>query len=121
MSRARASRPSPVAATQRKPVPVQLAPEEIEGLEAFLTFRGDSRQLRHRIAGIESSVRGRPAMGALEAAREWGVNASLLSGARVAKRVAAQVDVVLHLAGILHALPHVLEADEVVEYVSLGA
>lgn len=117
----RATARVPVTAVPRQPVPVALTPEAIEGLDAFLTFRGDSRQLRYRIAGVESSVQGRRALDALEVASEWGVNASLLAGARVAKRVAAQVDVVLHAAGILHALPHVLEADEVVEYVSLGA
>ncbi|MDP1794368.1 MAG: hypothetical protein Q8K63_09560 [Acidimicrobiales bacterium] len=104
-----------------EPVPVALAPDEIAGLEAFLTFRGDSRQLRYRIASVESAVQGRRALEALEAAKAWGVNKSLLAGARVAKRAAAQVDVVLHAAGILHALPHVLDDDEVVEYVSLGA
>lgn len=111
----------PITAVPREPDPVALRNEEIEGLEAFLTFRGDSRQLRYRIAAVEASVQGRKALEALEAAREWGMNASLLAGARLAKRVAAQVDVVLHAAGIVHALPHVLTADELVEYVSLGA
>jgi len=105
----------------REPIPVALTAADIEGLEAFLTFRGHSRELRYRIAAVESSVQGRNATAALEAAREWGVGTELLGGARLAKRVAAQVDVVLHATGILHALPHVLEAEEIVEYVSLGA
>ncbi len=61
------------------------------------------------------------AQAALDVASEWGVSGELLAGTRIAKSVAAQVDVVLHAAGILHALPYVLEQTEIVEYVSLGA
>lgn len=103
------------------PAPVSLADADVRSLESFLTFRGESRHLRHRIAEVERSVQGLTASEALTAANHWGVDEPLLKGARLAKNVAAQVDVVLHAAGILHALPHVLEPGEVVESVSLGA
>jgi hypothetical protein len=103
------------------PDSVTLAPDQIRSLEAFLTFRGESSRLRQRIAEVERSVRGLTASEALIAASQWGVDQPLLEGARLAKILAAQVDVVLHAAGILHALPHVLEPGEIVESVSLGA
>jgi hypothetical protein len=103
------------------PDSVTLTPDQIRSLEAFLTFRGESSRLRQRIAEVERSVRGLTASEALIAASQWGVDQPLLEGARLAKILAAQVDVVLHAAGILHALPYVLEPGEIVESVSLGA
>jgi len=44
-----------------------------------------------------------------------------MAAAALMKRVAGQINVVIHALGILLCLPHILEADEVVEYVSLGA
>ena len=117
----RAAAPKTPIHVDRKPEPTKLETSQITGLEAFLTFRGDSKQLRYRIAEIERSVAGCSSAEAVSAAADWGVNQPLLEGARLAKRVAAQVDVVLHATGIVHALPHVLDPDEVIEAVSLGA
>ena len=101
--------------------PASLTGEEIGSLEAFLTFRGSSELLGGRIADIETRVQGSGAGEAVEAAIDWSLDSSVLDGARLAKRLSAQVDVVLHAAGILHSLPHVLEPDEIVQSVSLGA
>src|SRR5580698_10074877 len=49
------------------------------------------------------------------------IDADLLSAAREVKRAAAQIDVVLHVLGILVSLPSILDPDEVVESLSLGA
>jgi hypothetical protein len=45
----------------------------------------------------------------------------LFEAARSIKRAAAQIDVVLHALGIIVLLPAILEDDEVVESLSLGA
>jgi hypothetical protein len=49
------------------------------------------------------------------------IDGALLSAAREVKRAAAQIDVVLHVLGILVLLPSILDPDEVVESLSLGA
>jgi len=50
-----------------------------------------------------------------------GVSPALWSAGVTLKRVAAQVNVLLHATGILLALPHVLDHDEIVLRLSLGA
>lgn len=103
------------------PEPVTLTREQVHSLETFLTFRGVSSLLRYRIGEVELAVKGLTGDEALVAAGRWGMDQPVFRGARLAKEFAAQVDVVLHAAGILHALPHVLAPEEVVKYVSLGA
>ena len=49
------------------------------------------------------------------------IDGALFNAARAVKRAAAQIDVVLHALGILVKLPSILEEDEVVESLSLGA
>jgi hypothetical protein len=49
------------------------------------------------------------------------VDLELLLAAAAVKRASAQIDVVIHAAGILHALPFLLDEDEVVESLSIGA
>ena len=52
---------------------------------------------------------------------EQGLDAGLMLAARRVKAAAAQIDEVIHSVGILQSLPHILEHDEQVEYLSLGA
>ena len=49
------------------------------------------------------------------------IDPTLLQAAFIVKHAAAQIDVVTHALGILVLLPSVLEADEIVESLSLGA
>jgi len=49
------------------------------------------------------------------------VDQALLQGAAELKRVAGQINVVIHALGILYLLPQLLEKGETIEYVSLGA
>lgn len=49
------------------------------------------------------------------------VDQDLLQGAAELKRVAGQINVVIHALGILYLLPQLLEEGETIEYVSLGA
>jgi hypothetical protein len=50
-----------------------------------------------------------------------GAKNDVMAAAALMKRVAGQINVIVHALGILLCLPHILKADEVVEYVSLGA
>jgi hypothetical protein len=50
-----------------------------------------------------------------------GVDSALIQAAAAVKRASAQIDVVIHAAGILFALPHILRPGEKVECLSLGA
>ncbi|MCG8554502.1 MAG: hypothetical protein MJD61_04325 [Proteobacteria bacterium] len=49
------------------------------------------------------------------------LNTNLLKAAYEIKSLAGQINVVIHAAGILTALPKILSGDEKVEYLSLGA
>jgi hypothetical protein len=77
--------------------------------------------LTARIGALERSVQNRPAseIAALLAQEE--LDDELVGAARVVKAMAGQIHVLIHAAGILSALPHILERDEVIDYVSLGA
>jgi hypothetical protein len=50
-----------------------------------------------------------------------GAQNDVLAAAGLVKQIAGQINVVIHALGILLCLPHILEADERIEYVSLGA
>lgn len=50
-----------------------------------------------------------------------GFSPATLHAALAVKRVAGQINVLVHAAGILASLPHILQAGEVVQEVSLGA
>lgn len=103
------------------PIPSTFSADDIASLAVFAEFRGVSKELKKRIAHIEKSVVQRDRDRAFALAEELGATRQLLEGARLAKKFAAQVDVVLHTAGILQALPHILVEGEIVESVSLGA
>ena len=93
----------------------------VEALSEVLLFRGDSQTFRHRIAAVEAAVIGKNAVEAITSARSEGLTDGVLAGSLLVKAASAQIDVVLHAAGIIAALPYVLEPGERIEYVSLGA
>jgi hypothetical protein len=73
------------------------------------------------LSGIERTVKGLTAANCAKTLAAAGVTSEVLSAAASLKRLAGQVNVAIHATGILLCLPHILEADETVEYVSLGA
>jgi len=93
----------------------------VEALSEVLLFRGDSQTFRHRIAAVEAAVIGENAAEAITSARSEGLTEGVLADSLLVKAASAQIDVVLHAAGIIAALPYVLEPGERIEYVSLGA
>ncbi len=91
----------------------------IEAADEIQRFQ--SGDLRRRIAAIEQilqSTRADVLPGRLD---DLGVTGSTLAASLELKRAAGQVNVLVHTLGILAALPAILEPDEVIEYVSLGA
>jgi hypothetical protein len=73
------------------------------------------------LSSIESAVKGLTAASCAKTLSDAGVTSEVLSAAASLKRLAGQVNVAIHATGILLCLPHILEAGETVEYVSLGA
>src|SRR5258706_12056226 len=71
------------------------------------------------LAGIEQAVRGLNAATCAGTLASAGVSSDVLAAAASLKRIAGQVNVAIHATGILLCLPHILEAGETVEYVSL--
>lgn len=77
--------------------------------------------LTARIGSLEQAVRQRPA-GEVEALlSSEQLEDQLVAAARLVKAMAGQINTLIHCAGILISLPHILDRDETVEYVSLGA
>jgi hypothetical protein len=73
------------------------------------------------LSSIESAVKGLTAPNCAKTLAAAGVTREVLSAAASLKRLAGQVNVAIHATGILLCLPHILEAGETVQYVSLGA
>lgn len=92
-------------------------PADIRGL--LLRFTGPD--LTQTLARIEGAVRGVAAKDCANFLESAGVGREALAAAAEMKRLAGQINVTIHALGILLCLPHILEPDERVEYVSLGA
>jgi hypothetical protein len=70
---------------------------------------------------LEENLRGLSGDGCTDAARACGAHQDAMSAASLIKRMAGQINVVVHALGIVLCLPKLLEDGEIVEYVSLGA
>lgn len=89
----------------------------ITALEHF----SSAADLTHRIAELEYGLRGANGPGITTLLASEGVEERTLAGALLVKRLAGQVNVIVHTLGILLSLPAILQDDEVVEELSLGA
>ncbi len=78
--------------------------------------------LTSKIAKIESSLKDKNS-GVIKnfVSSDPSVNINILNSAFKIKNVAGQINVIIHSLGILNALPFILEVDEAIEYLSLGA
>lgn len=88
-------------------------------LELLSGFHG--LNLTVTLSQIERSVRGVTADDCDRFLQEANVNGELWTAAAEMKRLAGQINVVIHAVGILLCLPRILEPGEQVESVSLGA
>ena len=88
-------------------------------VELLSKFSGDD--LTRTLSSIETSVRGLRATGYEDFLVNAGATREALAAAARLKRIAGQINVAIHALGILLCLPHILNPDEEVEYISLGA
>ena len=88
-------------------------------LNALQAFCGPD--LTATIYKIEASMRNATLDTCPAALTAYGTRSEVLSAAALIKRVASQINVVIHALGILLSLPRILQREEVIEYVSLGA
>lgn len=82
---------------------------------------GTGTALTSTIADLEQALRHRTRDDACRLAAGRGINDEVMAAALVIKAMAGQINVVVHVAGILVSLPYILEEDEVIEDLSLGA
>lgn len=90
--------------------------DAVNALEAFVTS-----DLTSKVAEVEASMRGATAETCANAISLAGANSHVFGAAALMKEASGQIDVIIHALGILLCLPHLMEKDETVEYLSLGA
>ena len=88
-------------------------------IKAITEFQGAS--LRQSLAHIESSIVGLDATSLREFCDGNSIDDRFMSSATSIKKLAGQINVIIHAAGILCSLPAILMPTEVIESVSLGA
>ena len=91
----------------------------VEAAKALDKFA--QNDLTQRIAKLEDSYRNANAENCMAANHAQAIDTSLLTFALLFKQTAGQLNVVIHAAGILLSLPHILEKGEYVHSLSLGA
>lgn len=95
-------------------------PFDINDIATVQSLAGE-HGLTHRISALEADLVGRSATEAAAILARDGLDDSSLTAAVAVKRVAGQINVIVHALGILTALPYILEPGEVIESMSLGA
>lgn len=90
-----------------------------KALGALKAFQGTS--LTKSLSDIERSIIGLGLREVDSYCAERGIDDDFMGSAIAVKRVAGQINVIIHAAGILSSLSGLLEPDEKVEEVSLGA
>lgn len=90
-----------------------------QALRALETFQGAS--LTKSLSSIEGQITGASLENVDEFCAAYGIDDEFINSALAVKRVASQINVIIHAAGILRSLSGILEPEEFVEYVSLGA
>jgi hypothetical protein len=91
----------------------------LEAAKAIQQFEKDS--LTDRISAIENKLVDADLSVVQSVYPSLGVTSDLLESAITFKRTAGQINVLIHSIGILLSLPKILEKDEVVKSLSLGA
>lgn len=78
-------------------------------------------ELTAKIQYLESAIRFADKERSENLLFEEKITADLFTAANTIKNAFGEINVIMHAVGILTMLPHILEPDEVVDYVSLGA
>jgi hypothetical protein len=100
---------------KKQPIMISL----LESAKAIQRFEEGS--LTDRISVIEKTLMGAGLGDFQSVYPSLGVTPELLESAIMFKHAAGQINVLIHTIGILLSLPEILEKDETVEYLSLGA
>lgn len=90
-----------------------------KALRALEAFQGNS--LTESLSDIENRITGFNFEDVKGLCAAQGIDETFMDSAAAVKRVAGQINVIIHAAGILRSLPSILEHGEKVESVSLGA
>jgi hypothetical protein len=91
-------------------------------IEAASTIEKFERgSLTQRISGIETVLVGLDKRACEEIYPALSIKADLFDSAVTIKKLAGQINVLIHAIGILLSLPHILEEGEKIEALSLGA
>jgi len=90
-----------------------------EAADALQKFAGGN--LTKALANVEASLKGVTNDSCASVLVHCGAQKEVLAAAGMMKRIAGQINVVIHAVGILLCLEHILERGETIEYVSLGA
>lgn len=90
-------------------------------LSAQLLRQFSGERLTKKIGRIEKDIQGLARADCESFLEKTGATSEVFAAAAEMKRLAGQINVTIHALGILLCLPHVLEAGEIIEYVSLGA
>ncbi len=90
-----------------------------KAIKAIERFQGES--LTKSLAKIEADIVGASSDEALKLCADNEVNNEFIESALEVKKIAGQINVIIHASGILHSLNGLLKPGEVVESVSLDA
>lgn len=88
-------------------------------IKAISKFQGDS--LTKSLSNLEAGIVGSSASDSLEYCIEREINDDFIASALAVKKVAGEINVIIHASGILHSLKNILKNGEIVQSVSLGA
>ncbi|CCN34031.1 conserved hypothetical protein [Vibrio nigripulchritudo SO65] len=88
-------------------------------IEAISKFQGNS--LTESLSRLEEDIIGASANDSLEFCSERKIDDDFVASALAVKKVAGEINVIIHASGILHSLKDILKKGEVVQSVSLGA
>lgn len=81
----------------------------------------ENNSLTTRVAKLEEILQGADKTTAQTLCLSNGIAPALLSSAFILKKTAGQINVIVHCVGVLILLPYILEKDETIESLSLGA
>ncbi len=90
-----------------------------DAAELIKTFQNES--LTKQISTIESNLASKDLDQVSKVISEFSITSSMLDAALTFKQAAGQINVIIHALGILLSLPYILEKNEVVQALSLGA
>jgi hypothetical protein len=90
--------------------------QAVSNLERFA-----NGSLKNRIAGLQSHFLNLDKYSVSSSCDEMGIDVDLLDSALAVKRIAGEINVILHATGILLLLPQILGENEIIEALSLGA